>query len=73
MAFAIEIIDTSEVGGIAYVHRIGECLLRGLRLVFASLEILEEDIVGIVGSDETLHGQTHGMAEEGSTDIAEVT
>ena len=72
VALAIEVVDACEIRGIAYVHRISERLLRGLRFVLACLEILEEDIVGIVGSDESLDGQSHGVAEEGCTDITEV-
>ena len=69
----VQVVDTGKVRRIAYVHRISQSLLRWFRLVFASLQILVEDIVGIVGCDESLDGQSHLMAEQRCTDISEVS
>ena len=69
---AVEIEDTGEVGWIAYVHGIGKGLDRGLGTVLACLQIVVEHIIGIVGSNEAFDGQSHLMAEERSTDVAEV-
>ena len=43
------------------------------RRIFARLQVLVEDTVGIVGSDEALDGQPHLMAKEGSADITKVS
>ena len=72
MTLAIEIVDACEVRGIAHVHCIGQCLLRGLGLILASLQILVEDIVGIVGSNESLDGESHLVTKEGCADVAKV-
>ena len=73
MTLAIEIIDACEVRGITYIHRIGKGLLGGLRLVFARLQVFEENVVGIIGSDESFDGESHRVSEQGRTDIAEVS
>ena len=69
---AVEINDAGKVGWIAHVHGVGQRLLGGLGGVVAGLQVVVEDVVGIVGCDEALHGQSHGVAEEGGADIAEV-
>ena len=72
VALAIKVIHTSKVARVAYVHGVGDGLHRWLRLILACLQILEEDVVGIVGSDEALDGQPHLLAKECRTDIAKV-
>ena len=34
---------------------------------------MEEDIIAVIGSDKAFHGQSHTLAEEAGSDIAEVT
>ena len=69
---AVEVEDAGEVGGVADVHGIGYCLLRGLRGVDAGLEVVVEDIVGVVGGNEAVDGKSHDVTEEGRADVAEV-
>ena len=70
---AIEVDYTSEVRGIAHIHCVCKCLDRWLGIIFARLQILIEDIIGIISCDETLYRKSHLMAKECCTDISEVT
>ena len=70
---AVKIDDTGEVGWIADIHRISECLYTGLWFILACLQVFVNDVICIICSDETLYGQTHRMTEESRTDIAEIT
>ena len=72
VTLAVEVVDAGEVRGVADIHGICQGLNRGARVVLAGLQILVEHVVGIVGSDEALDGQAHLVADEGSTDVAEV-
>ena len=38
----------------------------------ACLKIFVEDVIGVVGGDETLHGQTHPLAEQTCADVSEI-
>ena len=73
VALAVEVVDTGEVRRVTHIHRIGEGLHGRFRLVLSCLQILIEDIVGIIGGYETLDGQSHGMTEQSGTDISEIT
>ena len=42
-------------------------------MVFSRLQIIVEDVVGIVGCNETLHRQTHHLAEQSGRDVAEIS
>ena len=68
----VEIDDTGEVRGIAYIHCICQSLHAGLGLVLARLQIFIDDIICIVGSNEALDGQAHRMTEQSGTDIPEI-
>ena len=37
------------------------------------LQVVVEDVIGVVGSDKPFHGQAHLMTEKGSADVAEVS
>ena len=50
----IEVEDAGEVRGVANVHGISQRLYAGLGMVLSRLQILVENVVGIVGSNETL-------------------
>ena len=67
-----EVVDTGEVARVAHVHGVGNGLDAWARTVFAGQQIPVNDVVGIVGSDEALHGQSHFSAEYGCCDVAEV-
>ena len=69
MTASIEVIDTGEVAGVAYIHGIGKCLHTGLRMIFSGLEILVEDVVGIVGGDKATERQTHGVTEQTAASV----
>ena len=69
---AVEINDTGEVGRIANIHRVSQCLYAGLWLVLASLQIFEDNIIGIIGSNKAFDRQSHLMTEEGRADIAKI-
>ena len=53
VALAIEVEDASEVAWVAHIHRIGNGLLAWLWLITACLQVVVEDVVGIVGCYET--------------------
>ena len=73
VAALIEVIYAGKVAWVTHVHSIGQGLLRWLRIILACLQVVVKNVVGIVGSNETLYRQSHGVAEEGCTDVAEVT
>jgi len=68
----IKVEDACEVGGVADVHGIGDGLYGRAWTVVAALQVLVEDAVGVVGSDEALDGQAHDMPEEGGAEVAEI-
>ena len=72
VALAVEVVDSCEVRRVAHVHGIGQRLHAGLRLILARLQVFVEDVVGVVGSNEALHRQSHLVAEESGADVAEV-
>ena len=72
VALAVEVVDAGEVAGVAYVHGVGYGLGAGAWAVDSALEIVVEDVVGIVGGYETADGEPHAFAEEGGADVAEI-
>ena len=69
---AIEVVDACEVRRVTHIHRVSQRLNGRTRIVLASLQVLVEYVVGIVGSDETADGQSHLVTEQSSTNVAEV-
>ena len=72
VAMAIEVQDAGKVAGVAHVHGIGDGGGGGTGIVAACLQVVVEDVVGIVGGNEAVDGQAHATAEEGAADVAEV-
>ena len=72
VAMAVEVQDAGKVAGVANVHGIGYGGGRGTGIVLTALQIVVENIVGIVGGNEAVYGQSHATAEEGAADVAEV-
>ena len=70
---AVEVQDACEVRRVAHVHGVGQRLYGGTRLVLARLQVFIEDVVGIVGSNESLDGQSHLVSEQCRADVAEVS
>ena len=66
MGAAIEIEDAGKVAGVAHVHGIGYGLHAGTGIILAGLQVVIENVIGIVGCDETLYRQPHPFAEEPS-------
>ena len=64
VVFLIQVVNTSEVRRVAHVHRICNGLNGRTRIVFACLQIIVEDVVGIVCGNETLHRKSHTLAKE---------
>ena len=69
---SVEIQDTSEVAGIAHIHSIGYGLQACHRRILTRLQILIEDIIGIVGRDEPMHRQPHALTNKSRADVSEV-
>ena len=72
LVFRIEVDDAGKVAGIADIHRVGKCLLRCLWRILPREQILIEDVVGVVGCNESLHGQSHLVSEQRGTDVSEI-
>ena len=70
---AVKVENASKVARISYIHSIGNCRNRLARLVAACKQILEENIVTIVCRNETLDWQSHCLANQRSTNIAEIS
>ena len=68
----MKVVDARKVRRVAHVHCVGQRLNACLRLVFTGLKVVVEDVVGIVGGNEALHGKPHLAAEEGRADVAEI-
>ena len=72
IVLGVQVDDACEVRGITYVHSVGQRLYRSLGLVLACLQVFIEDVVGVVGSNEALDGQSHSVAEQCRADVAEI-
>ena len=73
MRTIIQIKYTGKVARISHVHSVSNCCNRRTGIVFTCLQILIENIVAVVGSNETLHGQSHFLSEQSCGDISEVS
>ncbi|OPZ48035.1 MAG: hypothetical protein BWY95_01096 [Bacteroidetes bacterium ADurb.BinA104] len=62
-----------KIAGVAHIHCIGQRLDRGFRGIDSRLKIVEEYVIGVVGGNETLHGQSHKPGEKSGCYIAEIT
>ena len=54
VTLAIEVEDACEVAWVAHIHRIGNGLNAWLWLIMACLQIVVEDVVGVIGGNETV-------------------
>ena len=73
MIALVEIIDAGEIAWVAYVHCVGNGCLAWLRFVLTCLQVVVENIVGIVGCDEAVDRQAHLVTEQTGCDITEVS
>ena len=71
-AVVIESEDAREVAWRTHVHGVGERRNGRTRVVVASQKILVENVIGVVGSDETIDRQSHALAEETGSDVAKI-
>ena len=69
----IQVKNAHEVARIANIHGVGQCLFAVGGMVFARLQILIKHIVGVVGSNESFHGESHALGDETCRDVAEVS
>ena len=60
MAVAVEVEHAGKVAGSTHVHGIGDGGDAGTGRVGTGLQVFVEDIVAVVGGNETLDGQPHG-------------
>ena len=72
MAAPVEVEYTGKVTRVTHIHRIGNGSNAGMRCINARLQILEKDIIAIVGSDKAFYGKSHTLAEESGSDVAEI-
>ena len=72
MVAAEEVEDAGEVARIAYVHRVGQRGHRGAWPIDARVEVVQEDVVAVVGGDEVRHGQPHTVRDESGGKVTEV-
>ena len=70
---AVQIQHAHEITRIAHVHRIGQRSDRRPRHVNARNQVLQENVVAVVGRDETFYRQSHPFGEQAGRDVAEIT
>ena len=73
MAASVKVEYTGKVARVAHIHRVGNGGNTGTRRINTRLQILEEDIIAVIGSDKAFHGKSHTLAEEAGSDVTEVT
>ena len=73
MTASIKIEHTRKVARIAHIHSIGNGSYRRTWSINSGLQILIEDIVTVIGSNETLHRQSHTFTKQSGSDISKVT
>ena len=73
MATSIKVEYTGKVARVAHIHRVGNGSDAGTRRINARLQVLEENVIAVVGSDKAFHGQSHTLPEESGSDVTEVT
>ena len=71
--FVVKSKNAGKVARVTHVHCIGDGLDRWFRRVNTRLEVLIENVVFVVGCDETADRHSHPFAEESSRDISEVS
>ena len=72
VAASEEVVYAGEIAGIAHVHGVGQGLSASPWVVFAGLQILVENVVGVVGGYKSFDGQPHHVAENACRDVAEI-
>ena len=70
---AEEIQNAGKIARIAHIHRVGDGLYRRPRRILAALQVVQKDIVAVVGRNETLDRQSHPLGKESRCNVAEVT
>ena len=72
MTVIVECQHTGKVTGVAHIHRIGNGGNAGTRGVLSCLQVVVENVVAVVGGNETTDGKAHALAEQTCGDVAEV-
>ena len=56
MAASVKVEYAGKVARVAHIHRVSNGSDTGTRCINTRLQILEEDIIAVVGSDKAFHG-----------------
>ena len=59
----VKVVNTGKVARVAHIHRVGDGLNGWTRIVNTCLQIIVEDVIGVVGGYEPFDWQPHVKAE----------
>ena len=72
VGLAVQVQNAGEIAGVSHIHRVGKSRNRRARRVNSGIEVLQENIVAVVGGNESFDRQSHTFSEQTGCYVAEI-